>query len=447
MDNKQTELISDARDPSQTVENQRLAAGESNTASKTTLDDTETKNSENVENWNEVLKKKRGRESPHSSPIKQYKQTKLENWLGNPMRTDQNRFAGLEVDAPATPKEIIHKPPPIFVDNVYNIQPLLTLLNENVPEKYEIKVLNHDRVKIQPKLPEAYSKIVKMLEERNTEFFTYRLKNERNFRVFLRNMHYSVNPEDIKEELKSFGHNAVNIWNMKHRKNKNPLPLFVIELEPKANNREIYDIKGLFHSRVTFEPPRAKKEIPQCSNCQRYGHTKSCCHRKPTCIKCAGEHTSALCSRKTRSNDVKCALCKGNHPANYKGCQVYKTIRGTSHNYPIASGASSTVPVRQQKQPSRTSSSGSAVPNTQSSNQGQSYASVLGGRQKPSTQKTQPATRNNAMPETFIPQETSFASELREMMSIMREMMQQMSAMTTMLVNLTSQFSSKCVTP
>jgi len=30
---------------------------------------------------------------------------------------------------------------------------------------------------------------------------------------------------------------------------------------------------------------------------------------------------------KTRDTPATCALCKGDHPANYKGCQIYKQIQ------------------------------------------------------------------------------------------------------------------------
>jgi hypothetical protein len=32
-------------------------------------------------------------------------------------------------------------------------------------------------------------------------------------------------------------------------------------------------------------------------------------------------------NRKERLSDVQCALCGGNHPANYKGCTVYKDLQ------------------------------------------------------------------------------------------------------------------------
>lgn len=56
------------------------------------------------------------------------------------------------------------KPPPIFIDDVSNIQPLISLLNEHANEHYEIKILRNDQVKVQPKFSEVYSKIVKQFE-------------------------------------------------------------------------------------------------------------------------------------------------------------------------------------------------------------------------------------------------------------------------------------------
>ena len=140
-------------------------------------------------------------------------------------------------------------------------------------------------------------------------------------------MHPSVEPEQIIVALQEIGHTATNVWNMKHGLTKTALQLFVVELKQNVNNKEIYGITLLLNSRIAFEPPRPKREIPQCSICQQYGHTKSGCRRKPKCIKCAGDHASAECLRKARTSDVKCALCDGNHPANYKGCIVYQKLK------------------------------------------------------------------------------------------------------------------------
>jgi hypothetical protein len=46
----------------------------------------------------------------------------------------------------------------------------------------------------------------------------------------------------------------------------------------------------------------------------------------PQCVKYAGTHFTSQCLRKDKS-DVTCVLCNGNHPANYKGCTVYKDLQ------------------------------------------------------------------------------------------------------------------------
>jgi hypothetical protein len=85
------------------------------------------------------------------------------------------------------------KPPPIFVDGVCNISPLTQLLNEVAKNEHELKILNNQQVKIQPKTTEKFSIIVKALKEKQTSFHTYKPKEERNFKVVLKNMHPSTN--------------------------------------------------------------------------------------------------------------------------------------------------------------------------------------------------------------------------------------------------------------
>lgn len=43
------------------------------------------------------------------------------------------------------------------------------------------------------------------------------------------------------------------------------------------------------------------------------------------CVKCGGPHNTTTCT-KDNNFPATCALCQGSHPANYKGCQVYREI-------------------------------------------------------------------------------------------------------------------------
>lgn len=87
-------------------------------------------------------------------------------------------------------------------------------------------------------------------------------------------MHPSTNLNDIKQAINNIGHEVKNIWNIKQYVTKKSLPLFAIELKQGHKNKEIYKVKTLLNCHIQFEAPRPKRTIPQCVNCQRYGHEK-----------------------------------------------------------------------------------------------------------------------------------------------------------------------------
>jgi PAX-interacting protein 1 len=203
------------------------------------------------------------------------------------------------------------------VDGVHNINPLQELV-QRAGDDFKLKVFQGTQVKIQPKSSANYSTIVKAL----TEFHTYQPKAERSFRTILRGLHSSTDTKEMSE-TESLGHTVVNIFNIKQSRANIPLPLFFVDLNQSPNNKPIYLIDTLLSTKVTFEPPRLKQTIPQCTKCQRYGHKQAYCFHSPRCVKCAGNHHTAQCLRKAKSDDVTCVVCNGKHPANYNGCPIY----------------------------------------------------------------------------------------------------------------------------
>jgi hypothetical protein len=101
--------------------------------------------------------------------------------------------------------------------------------------------------------------------------------------------------------------------------------MFFIDLEPSANNKDIFQIKYLLNAKISFEPPMKRREVVQCKRCQRYGHTKAYCHNVFRCVKCTQEHDTKDCPKPPLAPPT-CVLCSGEHPANYKGCPVYKGV-------------------------------------------------------------------------------------------------------------------------
>ena len=177
-----------------------------------------------------------------------------------------------------------------------------------------------------PANSDAYRKLTKLLKNLSANFHTYQLKQKRSFRVVLRNIHHSVDLDELKFELQNLGHEVTNISNIKHRISKNSLSLFFIDLKQKANNKEIYNVNPLLNSIVKFEPPlERKKEVVQCKRCQRYGHMQKYCNYNFRCVKCAGNHPTDQFT-KSPETPAKCIHCQGEHPANYKGCSAYKSL-------------------------------------------------------------------------------------------------------------------------
>jgi hypothetical protein len=143
---------------------------------------------------------------------------------------------------------------------VTSIPPLFQLLEHIVPQLYEIKALAQNQVKIQPKTSDT-----KVLLDRNTQFHTYKPKEERTYRVVLKNMHYSIDPEEIKIEIAKLGHKVSNIWNVKHYLTKQPLSMFFVDLLLAPNNKEIFNVEFLQQCKIRFEPPRHSRNIAQCA--------------------------------------------------------------------------------------------------------------------------------------------------------------------------------------
>lgn len=219
------------------------------------------------------------------------------------------------------------KPPPIYIYGVTDFKAMTENLAQVVEdEQYYSKAMGNNTVRINPTTPEVYRKLVHHLRAEKIVHHTYQLKQERAYRVVIRDLHHSVPLDEITEQLSAKGHKIRNIINVRHRISKDPLPMFFVDLEPQANNKDVYEVQFLSNTKVKIEPPRPKRIIIQCTRCQAYGHSKTYCLRPYNCVKCGQSHDSKTC-KKTRETLAKCALCDGDHPANYKGCTVYRDLQ------------------------------------------------------------------------------------------------------------------------
>ncbi|CAI6347328.1 unnamed protein product [Macrosiphum euphorbiae] len=222
--------------------------------------------------------------------------------------------------------EVFKPPPPIFIKNVIDFPGLCSALIEEIGVDNFICKSSNDSLKIQTSTPAAYRALVRYLKAEEAEFHTYQLKEDKPLRVVIRNLHPSTPLDLIKDELKIRLFEVRQVTNVLHRVNKNRLPLFFVDLEPTHRSKEIFQLTSFLHTKIKIEEPYKPKIISQCYNCQQYGHTKAYCGYQPRCVRCGADHLSPDCPN---SSDVppKCALCSGNHPANYRGCTIHKDLQ------------------------------------------------------------------------------------------------------------------------
>jgi hypothetical protein len=82
------------------------------------------------------------------------------------------------------------------------------------------------------------------------------LQIKRSYRVVLKNMHYSINPQEIKTKIEKLGYIVTNVWNIKQYGTKLPLSMFFVELKPAPNNKGIFNVEYIQQCKIKFEPSR-----------------------------------------------------------------------------------------------------------------------------------------------------------------------------------------------
>lgn len=283
--------------------------------------------------------------TPVSSKMQKTNQARQQQFDNNrpasdspPAITTSNSFSILNMDEgvedtdsqatnqPRKPKSE-PKPPPVILYGIDDLSELTKCIEEAVDKtSYTYKIVSKNQLIISTKTIESYKKLIDHIREKGLIGHTFTRKDEKCQKIVIKNLHYSTPKEAIKEAIESTGNTVRGeIVNARRRGSKEPYNVFFVNIEPHENNRLIKDLTYIYHQRVTIEDPKKTKSIAQCMRCQQYGHTKNNCMRPYRCVKCAGPHKTTECT-KSPNTPATCALCEGSHPANYRGCQVYREV-------------------------------------------------------------------------------------------------------------------------
>ncbi|KAF0707197.1 Uncharacterized protein FWK35_00039261 [Aphis craccivora] len=213
------------------------------------------------------------------------------------------------------------KIPPIYVHNISDYVKFHDSLDNITIDDYSI-TNTKSALKLNLCSVDDYRATTNYLDESKIDYHTFQLPENKQLSIIIRNLPVNTTEQCIFNELIEQKFEVTSVTRLQN-KFKNPLPIVAVLLSKPSIG--IYSLTRLLHCVVVVEPRRPSKDIPQCTNCQRFAHTKKFCHLPPRCVKCAGDHHYSLCQK---SNDTppKCVNCNSNHPASYRGCTYYKDI-------------------------------------------------------------------------------------------------------------------------
>lgn len=131
--------------------------------------------------------------------------------------TTSNMFSQLPIDPTEEPTEIKKpvekkpsKPPPIILYGIEDVNKLTELV-ETVADKssFTYRITNRNQLRINTLDTEAYKRIITKFRESGLIGHTFNKKEERLFRIVIRNLHHTTPKSEIKAEIEKTGNTVV----------------------------------------------------------------------------------------------------------------------------------------------------------------------------------------------------------------------------------------------
>ncbi|GFU73698.1 putative RNA-directed DNA polymerase from transposon X-element [Trichonephila clavipes] len=183
-------------------------------------------------------------------------------------------------------------PPPImlFVEKNYKAQ--MAAITKAFP-KIRSR-LTGEFLKLYTDSAEERRMAVQHLTMLDFQFYTIKSKAERPIKVVIKGLPRNTNPEEIKQDLEILGYTPDRVNQLIGRKNKRPLPIFLITLPRNLDNLKIFDLKTINYLSIRVEGYDGRG-VTQYYTCNNFNHSSENCHLKPRCLKCGENHLTRDC--------------------------------------------------------------------------------------------------------------------------------------------------------
>lgn len=231
------------------------------------------------------------------------------------------------------------KNPPVIITGS-NVNTIQNMCNEIIKsKKFEIRLLRIG-VRLQIMQKDEFDAICDYLSKNSFNYFKYHTADTRPRKIILYGL-YEMHTDELRKILSSYEIVPTDIKTLKLRQNKyeyDKQSVYLLYFEPgKIKLSTLREIKYINNVVVKWEPyhPRSQDKIPQCRNCQMFGHSSINCEMPTKCLVCAESHKTDNCPKRISrttiehnkiigkqidSSFIKCANCNENHTASYRGC-------------------------------------------------------------------------------------------------------------------------------
>lgn len=189
-----------------------------------------------------------------------------------------------------------------------------------------------------------------ILKELKYDAYTHTPSELKPVNAILKGVHYTFDIEEVEAALREIKISdkplkivkVIKYSTRSSRIHNRNLNLFLVQFAPCTKQEDIMKITQLLYQPCSWEHV-LKDDIIQCKRCQRYGHAAINCGMQYRCVKCTESHLPGKCSLppptstsvegdqvNENADDVsttpkpKCVGCGKAHPANWRGCEVFK---------------------------------------------------------------------------------------------------------------------------
>lgn len=174
------------------------------------------------------------------------KSEKDKNYSTSPEKiTTSNSFSDLTLDPKEPVKEPMgkrpSKPPPIILYGVEEVNKLIELLESTLDKDcFTIKLVNRNQLRVICKDTEIYKNVITLVRSKGLIEHTFNLKDQRCYRVVIKNLHHTTPHSAIIEEVEKTGNKVHGeIINSKFGPDKKPTSTFFVNIAPGANNAAV----------------------------------------------------------------------------------------------------------------------------------------------------------------------------------------------------------------